>query len=119
MSEQKNIKNKRQLGAYYEQRAASYLKQIGYQVIETNFRCKLGEIDIIAIDHNYTVFVEVKYRRTIHYGYPREAVHYAKQRKIRQVAQYFELIHPEQVKKYRFDIIEFLGDHLTHLQAVF
>ena len=54
--------NKRQLGTVYEQKAAAYLQQQGYEILECNFRCRIGEIDIIAREGEYLCFVEVKYR---------------------------------------------------------
>ena len=54
--------NRRQTGTAYERRAGEYLKEQGYELIGYNFRCRQGEIDIIARDGRYLVFVEVKYR---------------------------------------------------------
>ena len=54
--------NKRQLGTVYEQKAAAYLQQQGYEIMECNFRCRMGEIDIIAREGEYLCFVEVKYQ---------------------------------------------------------
>ena len=56
--------NKRMEGSRYEQLAARYLEQKGMDVLELNYRCRTGEIDIIARDGGYLVFVEVKYRKT-------------------------------------------------------
>ena len=54
--------NQREKGAYWEQKAGAYLESIGYEILEYNFRCRMGEIDIIAQDGEYLVFCEVKYR---------------------------------------------------------
>ena len=54
--------NKRQVGTQYESMAVQYLTEAGYHILERNFRCRTGEIDIIAKDGAYLVFVEVKYR---------------------------------------------------------
>ena len=56
--------NRRRTGTAYEIMAADYLKTQGYQIIKQNYRCRLGEIDLIARDGPYLVFVEVKYRAT-------------------------------------------------------
>ena len=61
--------NKRMEGSRYEQLAARYLEQKGMDVLELNYRCRTGEIDIIARDGGYLVFVEVKYRKTKRAGY--------------------------------------------------
>ena len=55
--------NKRKTGAVYEERAAAYLIQHGFQILEKNFYCRQGEIDLIGIHGEYLVFVEVKYRK--------------------------------------------------------
>ena len=66
--------NQREKGAYWEQKAGAYLESIGYEILEYNFRCRMGEIDIIARDGDYLVFCEVKYRAGTGKGYPAEAV---------------------------------------------
>ena len=55
-------KNRRREGTQYEQRAAGYLREQGYHIREMNYRCRMGEIDIVAEEGDYLVFVEVKYR---------------------------------------------------------
>ena len=55
-------KNNRETGSYYERLAGAYLEQEGYEILEYNYRCKTGEIDIIAREAGYLVFCEVKYR---------------------------------------------------------
>ena len=72
--------NNRAVGETYERKAAAYLKSLGYEIIEYNFRCRQGEIDIIAKDGEYLVFCEVKYRSGTKAGTPMEAVDYKKQR---------------------------------------
>ncbi|MBQ2250778.1 MAG: YraN family protein, partial [Lachnospiraceae bacterium] len=59
-----NANNKRTTGSHYEQQVAAFLQKQGFEILEMNFRCKSGEIDIIARDGSYLVFVEVKYRRS-------------------------------------------------------
>ena len=56
--------NKRKTGQEQEVKAACFLKTQGYQILERNYRCKKGEIDLIAREGQYLVFVEVKYRST-------------------------------------------------------
>lgn len=119
MQKQGEDKNKRRIGNYYETIASHYLIEKGYKIICHNFRSKFGEIDIIAHDDEYIVFIEVKYRKTKQFGYPREAVTYQKQRHIIRTAQYFLLTHIGREQSCRFDVIEILGDQLTHLVAAF
>jgi len=69
--------------------AKSYLVKNGYQILETNYRCPLGEIDLIARDGQDLVFVEVKTRTSRELGYPEQAVGAKKQRKISQLALFY------------------------------
>ena len=69
--------------------AAAYLKKKGYRILEANFRCRFGEIDLIARDGAYLVFIEVKYRSSLKDGDSLEAVNRRKQRKIIRVAEYY------------------------------
>ena len=73
-------------GAYGEKQAVSYIKKLGYKILEQNFTTKIGEIDIIAQDKSYIVFIEVKNRTSQKFGRPSEAVNNHKQHKIKQVA---------------------------------
>lgn len=73
-----------------EQIAAAYLKKNGYSICETNFRCALGEIDIIAREKTgEMVFVEVKTRKSSQLGYPEQAVGSRKQKKLSQLALWY------------------------------
>ena len=102
-----------------ENKAVKYLTDKGYEILETNYKNKLGEIDIIAKDDTRIVFVEVKARATAKYGYPREAVNEYKQRKIRMVAESY-LKNKRLLNSYiRFDVIEILAGNITHLIAAF
>ena len=66
--------NKRQTGSRYEETAAAFLTSKGYRVLERNFRCRQGEIDLICRHGRYLVFAEVKYRSGLTMGSPAEAV---------------------------------------------
>jgi putative endonuclease len=93
------------LGREGEAAAEAYLKKRGYRIIEKNFRCKLGEIDIIAEQDGTVVFIEVKARADHKYGHPFNAVTPIKQQKIIQVAQSFLAKHRLLEKPTRFDIV--------------
>ena len=85
----KNLhKNTRSTGSCYERKAADYLKQQGLFILRYNYRCRFGEIDLIARDGEYLVFVEVKYRKDNSSGYSLAAVNPAKQKTICKVARY-------------------------------
>ena len=96
---------KKKVGILGEKCAERLLIKENYKILEKNFRCKMGEIDIIAQDGKYLVFVEVKTRNNARYGSPAEAVSYYKQRKIIQVAQYY-LLCQRYSGDVRFDVVE-------------
>jgi putative endonuclease len=75
------LNKKQKLGEQGEAIAVGHLKKAGYKIIETNYRTKLGEIDIIAKDKDTIVFVEVKARSSVHFGSPKWAVTPKKQKK--------------------------------------
>ena len=103
--------NTRQIGTAYEQLAADYLKAQGYEILEHNFRCGLGEIDLIAREGNYLVFVEVKYRSRSDCGYPSDAVNYKKQVRISNGAAYYlwKNYDSDQIRV-RFDVVSIQGE---------
>lgn len=96
--------NKKEIGGLGEDFAVHYLKSRGYRVLKRNFRCRLGEIDLIAKDGKTLVFIEVKTRRNHRYGTPQEAVTLAKQAKLRKVAAYY-LQRLDQDIPCRFDVL--------------
>lgn len=111
--------NNRRIGTYYEEIAKTYLEAKDYQILEMNYRTKQGEIDIIARNHEYTVFVEIKYRRHTGCGYPRESVHYRKRQTLLKVATTYLVKHQLYDTPVRFDVIEILENELTHLENAF
>ena len=112
--------NKRNMGAEYENIAAEYLEKAGYQLIERNFRCRIGEIDLIAKEGSYLVFIEVKYRKNIRKGTPLEAVHTRKQHMIVQTARYYLLLHPKFGHvPCRFDVVGIQGEEITLIKDAF
>lgn len=96
--------------------AAKYLKKHGYKIIERNYKCKIGEVDIIAKHNGVLVFVEVKSRNSMQFGRPAEAVDEYKQRKLAQLATYYINLHKLYDVYARFDIIEVLGDKINLIQ---
>lgn len=81
--------NNRKIGSHYEQQVAAFLEKNGFQMIERNFRCRSGEIDLIAKDGEYLVFIEVKYRKSASSGYALEAISPRKSRQVRKVAEFY------------------------------
>lgn len=112
--------NNREIGTSYEQKAAEYLSKNGYNIIEKNFRCRIGEIDLIGRDGNYLSFIEVKYRSGIAKGYPAEAITPNKIRRITRTAQFYMLMHNiPQDTPCRFDAVVILEDEITVIKNAF
>lgn len=114
------MRNLRETGSEYEKKAACFLEKEGYEILCRNYRCRLGEIDLIAMHKGYLVFVEVKYRKTAKYGMPVEAVDNKKRRIISKVAQHYILT--ERIGSQipvRFDVIAILGDAVTVYENAF
>ena len=92
-------------GSWGEDRAARYLRLHGYRIVERNFRCRQGEIDIIARKGEIIAFVEVKQRKNADFGEAREFVTYAKQRRLIAAAEQW-LVKTGCELQPRFDVIE-------------
>lgn len=93
------------IGKTGENKAKNYLKRRGYQILETNYRTKAGEIDLIVKEKDCLVFVEVKTRTTEEYGTPAEAVSFYKQQHMLKSAKYYLSRHGGDCEC-RFDVIE-------------
>jgi putative endonuclease len=114
------------VGAYGERLAARYLVESGMQILDRNWRCHLGEIDIVAMDGTCLVIVEVKTRRTIAFGAPVEAVTPVKAARLRRLAGCWLSEHRSQVDcaaDVRIDVIGVLRPSrgpaaIEHLVAV-
>ena len=114
------------LGRYGEQLAADHLLALGMQVLDRNWRCREGELDLVARDVDGTlVFVEVKTRSGTGFGEPSEAVGRRKAAKVRQVALlWLAQCRPPGVGELRFDVVSIVrrrgyAAELTHLTAAF
>lgn len=99
-------------GAWGERAARAYLERAGYCTVETNFRTRFGEIDIIAACGEYIVFVEVKTRKSDRFAAAREFVTTAKQQRIVATAALWLRQHPSGLQP-RFDVIEVYGEQGT------
>jgi putative endonuclease len=113
--------NKRTVGAKKEQLAADYLESLGWTILERNFFCRQGEIDLIALSPEKTlVFVEVKYRSNTKNGFPEEAVGTKKQIKIQKAAKYYLFCRGYQEDiSCRFDVIAILGEKIKLYKNAF
>ncbi len=116
----KEPQNTRAIGRVMEQKAVSYLENSGYQILQQNFSCKMGEVDIIAMHDDVLVFVEVKYRATKAFGHPFAAVDHKKQKRICNVAAYFVYTHRQYAKSdIRFDVVSITGEEVLVYQNAF
>ena len=112
------------LGSRGERIAAAYLRSTGLRLLDRNWRCRDGELDIVARDGDALVFCEVKTRRGIGYGHPAEAVTAAKQRRLRTLAQRWLAAHEHHAPELRFDVVGVLVPpsgpaRVTHLPGAF
>lgn len=112
--------NKRRVGEDRERMAAAYLESRGLTVLERNFRCRQGEIDIVARQGEYLVFVEVKYRRNKELGNALEAVGAAKQSRICRTADYYRLTHGYGDSTcVRYDVVGIQGEKIIWISNAF
>jgi putative endonuclease len=110
--------NNRELGSLGEDLAVKYLIKNNYIIINRNYRTRYGEIDVVAKDDDYLVFIEVKARKNTNFGYPREAVNYTKQCKIKQLANFYLLKETKMNNNIRFDVVEVFLDKNNEVKSI-
>ena len=114
------MNNKRQTGSLYEKKAAEYLEKQGLFILEKNYRCRSGEIDLIAKEDSVYVFVEVKFRRDNRAGDSLSAVHTEKQKKIIKTAEYYLMMHCHCMEvPCRFDVVGIDGKNIQWVKNAF
>ena len=115
-----DAKNNRRTGSHYETKVAAFLETKGFQILEKNYRCRSGEIDLIARDGRYLVFIEVKFRSNTHAGYALEAISPRKAAQVRRVAEFYlyEKRYPEETPV-RFDAAGIDGTEITYVKHAF
>ncbi len=101
--------DRKRLGDWGEEQAANYLKSKGLVILERKYRCKIGEMDLVAFDGEYLVFIEVKTRTSNAYGFPVEAVGKKKQNKYIQMASIYAKEKGLHGRPFRFDIVEVMA----------
>ena len=112
------------LGRRGEQLAASFLEGAGLTIVERNWRCPLGEIDLVARDGDELVFVEVKTRSSIAFGHPLEAITAIKLARLRRLAAAWCEANPGNHDRIRIDALAIVAPHggpidIEHLRRVF
>jgi putative endonuclease len=108
----------RRLGDAAETRAAEYLARLGYRILERNFTCRMGEIDIVAQLADTVVFVEVRSRASASFGSAQETIGWAKRRKLVRAAQLYVQARGLDCPM-RFDVIADTPAGLEHIEDAF
>ncbi len=96
---------RKSLGAFGERLAGTYLEKLGYFILERNFRCSSGEIDIVAQEGTSLAFVEVRTRKSKQFGSPEESITPAKMTKLIELAEVYLQQHPESPDIWRIDVV--------------
>ena len=107
------------LGARGERLATAWYVQQGYAVVARNWRCDIGEIDLIATRGSEVVIAEVKTRVSARFGVPAEAVGFAKQRKLRRLAAAWLAASGSHYDEIRFDVVSIIGNDVEVIAAAF
>jgi len=105
---------RRLVGQTGEKIACAYLEEQGYRIIETNYRCPLGEIDIIASDQGSIVLVEVRTRTGFSFGGPEESINAEKARRLRRLALYYLKSISDKEQPCRIDLIAVMLNKNSH-----
>ncbi len=112
--------DKKETGRKYEEKAAEFLQNNGYKILLCNYLCRHGEIDIIAKDNSYIVFIEVKYRKDCLFGSPLEAVNSVKRNHITKAAlDYLVKTFGTEEIPCRFDVVTFNGSNASLIKDAF
>lgn len=109
----------RALGAKAEQRAAEFLRRRGYAVLDQNFTCKGGELDLVCDHAGTVVFVEVRARKDDRHGAPEETISALKRRRVVLAARHWLARHGGEDRLCRFNVIAIEGDAIRHLPDAF
>ena len=96
---------RRDTGILGEKLAADFLRERGYKIVETNYRCPEGEIDIVARHGDFLVFVEVRTRRSQQFGSPEESITLAKKERMRLAAARYRETHDDLPELWRIDVL--------------
>lgn len=114
------------LGRAGEERAVAYVEALGWEVLARNWRCRIGELDIVALDGGCVVAIGVKTRAGTGYGHPFEAVTEQKLARLQQLARAWRAEHGAQYRRIRVDAIALIGpdpstallEHLPDLRSI-
>lgn len=107
------------LGAHGEKLAARWYQRAGYEIVARNWRCDIGEIDLLVKRGNELVVAEVKTRATDRFGVPAYAVNFAKQKKLRALARAWLASNDGYFAEVRFDVVSVIGRDVEVIEAAF
>ena len=96
---------RKRLGELAETLTAEHLRRKGYRILTRNYRCRYGEVDIIALDNRTLVFIEVRAKSAAGFGTPQESVGYRKQARLREVARHYLATEQTKGTLCRFDVV--------------
>ena len=113
------VARRQRLGVAGEQRAARWYEANGYTVLDRNWRCREGELDLVVGRGRQLIFCEVKTRSTATHGVPAAAVTPAKQRRIRRLALLWLEAHPNRSGELRFDVAAVLAGVIEVIEGAF
>jgi len=103
---------RKQTGALGEKIAQDFLKKRGYRIVETNYRCRRGEIDIVARKKDCLIFVEVRTKRSLEFGSPEESITQSKMSRMRASAAYYRQSHERLPESWRIDLVAVVLDKM-------
>ncbi|SNZ09848.1 putative endonuclease [Persephonella hydrogeniphila] len=107
------------IGKIFEDKAVEFLKEKGYRILDRNFRTRTGEIDIVAKDKDTVVFVEVRYRKNLSFGFPEETVNRKKMKNILSTANRYISMKNFSDFNIRFDVIAIDEKDIRHIKNAF
>ncbi len=96
---------RRDTGILGEKLAQDFLKKRGYRIIETNYRCPEGEVDIVARHKDHLVFVEVRTKKSLQFGSPEESITPAKMQRLRAITAHYQQTHDNLPLLWRIDVV--------------
>ena len=111
--------NTRQKGKQYEEIAGAFLERHGYKILQYNFHCRYAEIDIIALDQEYLVFCEIKYRSNMNMCETLKSVDLRKQQRISLAALFYMSRYRYHDFPCRFDVVGISGSHISLIKNAF
>jgi len=112
---------RRNVGVLGEKLAGEFLKQRGYHILQTNYRCLEGEIDIVARHRDSLVFIEVRTKKSLKFGSPEESITPTKREKLRAAAYRYQQTHDNLPSSWRIDVVAIeldQGDRISRIELI-